>query len=105
MAERVRRRAEHTLYEVLQVNPLAAPEVIRASYRSLARLYHPDLNGAPEADLRMRELNAAYAVLSDAERRARYDADQAWEGRARLKRKYIPPGNGATRRTRAAETP
>ncbi len=91
MAELTRRRVERTLYEVLQVSPSAEPEVIRASYRSLARLYHPDLNAAPGADARMRELNAAYAVLSDTDRRARYDADRAWEQRARFKRRYVPP--------------
>src|SRR5437763_16543450 len=91
MAERTRRRVERTLYDVLQVSPSAEPEVIRASYRSLARLYHPDLNGEPEADARMRALNAAYAVLSDTDRRARYDSDQAWVRRARFKRPYVPP--------------
>jgi len=82
---------ERTLYEVLQVSPTASPEVIRSSYRSLARLYHPDLNGEPEADTRMRELNAAYAVLNDSERRARYDAGRAWELRARFKRPSAAP--------------
>jgi curved DNA-binding protein CbpA len=96
MAEQTRRRAERTPYEVLHVNPAATPEAIRASYRFLARLCHPDLNGDPEADARMRELNAAYAVLNDSGRRARYDADQAWERRERFKRRYVPPNSGTS---------
>jgi hypothetical protein len=62
------------LYEVLQVSPKAGPEVIQAAYRALARTYHPDRNASPDAARQMRQLNAAYGVLSDPERRARYDA-------------------------------
>jgi hypothetical protein len=61
-------------YRVLQVEPHADQEAIRAAYRRLARLYHPDLNADPSAAARMRAINAAYAVLSDPRRRAAYDA-------------------------------
>jgi DnaJ domain len=61
-------------YGVLQVEPQAGDEAIRAAYRRLARLYHPDLNADPAAAERMRRINAAYAVLSDPSRRAAYDA-------------------------------
>src|SRR5262249_26008902 len=61
------------LYDVLQVSVNAGPEVIRAAYRALAREYHPDVNPSPEAARHMRQLNAAYHVLSDPARRARYD--------------------------------
>lgn len=71
-------RSRYGLYEVLQVSPHAVPEVIHASYRALARRYHPDLNGEPEAAARMRELNSAYAVLGDSRRRAEYDAARGW---------------------------
>jgi len=61
-------------YRVLQVEPHADQEAVRAAYRRLARLYHPDLNADPAAAARMRAINAAYAVLSDPRRRAAYDA-------------------------------
>lgn len=62
------------LYRQLQVEPNARPEAIHAAYRRLARLYHPDVNTEPGAAKRMRLINAAYAVLSDPQRRAKYDA-------------------------------
>ena len=71
------------LYEVLQVSAKASPEVVQAAYRVLARVYHPDVNGSPNAARMMRQLNAAYKVLSDPERRAKYDAQRAHQWRAR----------------------
>lgn len=65
------------LYAALQVQPSAEPEVIEAAYRALARKYHPDVNAAPEAAQRMRDVIAAYQVLSDPQRRAEYDRTQA----------------------------
>ena len=72
-------------YAVLQVHPEAEPEVIAAAYRSLAQLYHPDRNPSPEAGPRMVQINLAYEVLRDPERRAAYDRRrrvQALEARA-----------------------
>jgi DnaJ domain len=67
-------------YKVLQVDPEADPDVIEAVYRRLARKYHPDvLPGG--TDERMKELNAAYAVLRDPARRASYDRQLADAGR------------------------
>jgi hypothetical protein len=66
-------------YAVLQVDSSADLEAIRAAYRRLARLYHPDRNPRPEAAARMRAINAAYALLSDPGRRAAHDA-----------RRYLP---------------
>jgi hypothetical protein len=60
-------------YKVLQVDPSAEQEVIEAVYRRLARKYHPDANPAPEATARMQDLNAAYEILKDPQRRAEYD--------------------------------
>jgi curved DNA-binding protein CbpA len=57
-------------YRVLQVDPCADPDVVRAAYRVLARHFHPDLSGG---DAIMKRLNAAWDVLGDAERRAEYD--------------------------------
>ena len=61
-------------YAILQVDPRAEPEVIDAAYRRLAAKYHPDVNGAPDAAEQMKQINAAYDVLSDPRRRAAYDA-------------------------------
>ena len=71
------------LYEVLQVSTSACPEVVHAAYRALARSYHPDVNPGEEAARQMRQLNAAYHVLSDPERRARYDTVRIRPMRAR----------------------
>lgn len=82
------------LYELLQVSPRASLGVIQAAYRVLARSYHPDVNDGPEAVRQMRRLNAAYAILSDPARRARYDAH------------FSPPAprRGRGRRPRVART-
>jgi membrane protease YdiL (CAAX protease family) len=61
-------------YRILQVDPAAEPEVIEAAYRRLARKYHPDVSADPSAGERMREINAAYAILGDATQREEYDA-------------------------------
>src|SRR3990170_4392772 len=60
-------------YEVLQVTRTASGEEIRRAYRKMARQYHPDLNSSEEAEERFKEINEAYEVLSDTNRRAQYD--------------------------------
>ncbi len=60
-------------YQVLDVNRDASPDDIRRAYRRLAKQYHPDINNEPGAAERFKEINEAYAVLSDDERRAAYD--------------------------------
>ena len=77
-------------YTILQVAPQAEPAIIEAAYRQLARLYHPDVNAAPDALTRMQAINDAYAVLRDPTRRAEYDARRARVGRwsARLAEAY-----------------
>jgi curved DNA-binding protein CbpA len=65
------------LYEVLQVDRHAEPEVIRGAYRALARKYHPDFGGS--AGL-MASINEAWAVLGDAARRAAYDGEAQGTG-------------------------
>ncbi|MDX2051993.1 MAG: DnaJ domain-containing protein [Polyangiaceae bacterium] len=60
-------------YKILQVDPSAEREVIEAAYRRLASKYHPDKDPSPDATARMKELNGAYEVLKDPERRAEYD--------------------------------
>lgn len=61
-------------YDILGVDKTATPEVLRASYRRLAKLHHPDKNpNNPEAAERFKIINEAYAVLSDAVTRHIYD--------------------------------
>src|SRR5581483_8341877 len=61
-------------YEVLGVARTATEEEIKKAYRILARKYHPDVNpGDKSAEEKFKELNEAYAVLSDPEKRQRYD--------------------------------
>jgi len=59
-------------YEILQVHPLAEPEVIKAAYRKLAEKYHPDINKDPAAEERMKKINLAYETLSDSLKRKQY---------------------------------
>jgi len=60
-------------YEILGVSRSATQEEIKKAYRRLARQYHPDVNKSPEAEARFKEINEAYEVLSDPQKRAMYD--------------------------------
>jgi curved DNA-binding protein len=60
-------------YSTLGVARSATAEDIKKAFRKLARKYHPDVSKEPDADARMKEVNEAYTVLSDPERRAAYD--------------------------------
>ena len=60
-------------YQALGVARDASAEGIKKAYRKLARKYHPDVSKEPDAEARMKEVNEAYAVLSDPEKRAAYD--------------------------------
>ena len=65
--------AQRDYYEVLGVPKDASQEDLKQAFRRLARQYHPDVNKAPDAEERFKEINEAFAVLSDEERRAAYD--------------------------------
>ncbi|DAB38696.1 MAG: DnaJ family protein [Sulfuricurvum sp. GWF2_44_89] len=62
-----------SLYTTLEVAPGASEAEIKKAYRKLARQYHPDVNKDPKAEEKFKEINAAYEVLSDKEKRAKYD--------------------------------
>ncbi|MBE0696064.1 MAG: DnaJ domain-containing protein, partial [Anaerolineaceae bacterium] len=65
--------AQRDDYEVLGVNKGAAQDEIKSAFRQMARKLHPDVNKEPDAEERFKEINEAYAVLSDTEKRAAYD--------------------------------
>lgn len=61
-------------YEVLGVDKSASENDIKKAYRSLAKKYHPDINpGDKEAEAKFKEVNEAYEVLSDSDKKAKYD--------------------------------
>jgi len=60
-------------YEVLGISKGASEDEIKKAYRSLAKKYHPDINKAPDAEARFKEINEAYEVLSDPNKKATYD--------------------------------
>jgi DnaJ-class molecular chaperone len=67
-------RRQTTFYDVLEVSPLACPQVIRAAFRCLTQYHHPDKQvDSHAASERQVQINVAYAVLSDPDRRKRYD--------------------------------
>ncbi|WP_291296896.1 J domain-containing protein [Elioraea sp.] len=81
-------------YKLLGVPPDATPEAIKAAYRKLARKHHPDLNpGKPEAEDRFKAISAANELLSDPERRARFDRGEIDAGG-----QETPPSGASYRR-------
>ena len=62
-----------SLYTTLEIAPGASEAEIKKAYRKLARQYHPDVNKDPAAEEKFKEINAAYEVLSDKDKRAKYD--------------------------------
>jgi len=62
-----------SLYETLEINENAAADEIKKAYRKLARKYHPDVNKDPQAEDKFKEINAAYEVLSNPEKKQQYD--------------------------------
>lgn len=75
-------------YDTLGVKRAATDSEIKSAYRKLARKYHPDVNKTKEAEEKFKEINEAYEVLGDKEKRQRYDSlGSNWQGGA----DYTPP--------------
>ena len=75
-------------YETLGVKRDATEAEIKSAFRKLARKYHPDVNKTKEAEAKFKEINEAYEVLGDKEKRKRYDSLGAnWQGGA----DFTPP--------------
>ena len=60
-------------YDVLGLSKGASDDDIKKAYRKLAKQYHPDINKAPDAEAKFKEINEAYEVLSDPQKKATYD--------------------------------
>jgi len=65
--------AQRDYYDVLSIPRGASADEVKQAFRKLARQYHPDVSKEPDAEEKFKELNEAYAVLSDDEKRAAYD--------------------------------
>ncbi len=65
--------ADQDYYDLLGIDRNADEETIKKAYRKLAMQYHPDRNSEPDAEEKFKELGEAYSVLSDPQKRARYD--------------------------------
>jgi molecular chaperone DnaJ len=74
--------AVRDLYEILGVQRDATADEIKKAYRTLAREHHPDVSSAPEAEERFKEIVGAYEILSDPQKRQRYDTFGASGGPA-----------------------
>jgi len=64
-------------YKVLEIDETASHAEIRAAYKRLAKMYHPDVNSSPTAHTLFQHISESYHVLSDPARRASYDASRA----------------------------
>jgi len=67
-------------YAILGVPPNATPEQIRAAFRHMARVNHPDINTSPDAAERFKEVNEAYEILANPDKRKAYDYFTAMSG-------------------------
>ncbi len=72
--------ANKDYYSILGVDKGASDDEIKSAYRRLAKKYHPDLNKTPEAAAKFKEINEAYQVLGDPQKKANYDQFGSAEG-------------------------
>ena len=75
-------------YKILGIDKKATEAEVKSAFRKLARKYHPDVNKAPDAADKFKDINEAYEVLSDKEKRQRYDMlGSSWQDGA----SFTPP--------------
>jgi len=105
--------SDANFYQVLGVERSVSADKIKSAYRELVRRYHPDLFATAgekaKATEKMRQLNEAYAVLGNAERRQRYDQEFIQQPKtaprapvAAQRRRTVRPGRSVTPRTKTA---
>ena len=83
-------------YKVLGLSRRATSDEIKAAYRALAKRHHPDVNAGGEQDeWRTKEINRAYEILGDAERRAAYDRERARQRTSARRRFWLSAATGA----------
>lgn len=91
-------------YKVLEVSESASYDEIRKSYRKLARKYHPDSNpGNKSAEEKFKQINDAYTILSDEEKRAEYDAKKNAKAEQHMKGSSGTNGFGGQRQFNKAD--
>ena len=67
-------------YQILELDKDASPEMVKENYRRLVKHYHPDVNKDPDAEDKFKEIQEAYEVLSDPEKKSNYDRYGSAEG-------------------------
>jgi len=80
-----------TLFSLLLVSEKANDQEIKSGYRRLARQWHPDVNREPEAPEMFKKISNAYQILSDPQKRARYQAGLEFERESDKPSRYSPP--------------
>ena len=92
-------------YKILQVAPDASPEVIQMAYKALAKKYHPDLNPGQEeaAQEKMKDVNEAYEILSDKDKRWQYDKSRYQKPKTEQQPHYEEPEPSQSTQTHSAQ--
>lgn len=93
-------------YKILQVAPDASTEVIQMAYKALAKKYHPDLNPGQEeaAQEKMKDVNEAYEILSDKDKRWQYDQIYYRQEKTEQKTSYSAPEPPKGAQTHSAQS-
>lgn len=93
-------------YKILQVAPDASTEVIQMAYKALAKKYHPDLNPGQEetAQEKMKDVNEAYEILSDKDKRWQYDQIYYRQEKTAQKTSYSAPEPPKSAQTHSAQS-